>query len=266
MAGTRRVRAAVLAPLMVLAATVLFAAGCGSSSSSSSKTKTSAEVLLNERMAAVLLREGNYRDAETAYRDVLKSDPKNAELHDSLGVALLMQGKVKESLDAFDRAIKIAPDYGRYRVHRGSARTQLGRYGEAEEDFKVADSSPTAEDRFDAQVHRGHLRQRQGDYAGAEYEFTSALGKDSKSFEALIGRGACREAQKNYSGAAEDYLDAVKLQPKNPEANLRLGLVFITMKKNPLGRRYLERTLELDPSGDAGAKARVLLESTPTTR
>ena len=93
-------------------------------------------------MAAVLLREGNYRDAETAYRDVLRSDPKNAELHDSLGVALLMQGKVRESLDAFDRAIKIAPDYGRYRVHRGSARTQLGRYGEAEEDFKVADASP----------------------------------------------------------------------------------------------------------------------------
>lgn len=249
-------------------AALLLPAGCGTSSSAGSSsrgTKTSAEVLLNERMAAVLLREGNYRDAETAYREVLKSDPKNPELHDSLGVALLMQGKVRESLDPFDRAIKLAPDFGRYRVHRGSARTQLGKYGEAEEDFRVADVSPDPEDRFDAQVHRGHLRQRQGDFAGAEAEFAGALSHDPKSYEALIGRGASREALKNFSGAAEDYLEAVKLQPKNPDANLRLGLVFVTMKKNALGRRYLERTVELDPGGDAGSKARLLLESTPAS-
>ena len=70
-----------------------------------------------------------------------------------------------------------------------------------------------------------------------------------------MGRGSSREALKNFSGAAEDYLEAVKLQPKSPEANLRLGLVFVTMKKNALGRRYLERTVELDPGGDAGSKA-----------
>jgi hypothetical protein len=34
------------------------------------------------------------------------------------------------------------------------------------------------------------------------------------------------------------------------------------MKKTELGRRYLERTIQLDPGGEAGAKARLLLEST----
>ena len=57
----------------------------------------------------------------------------------------------------------------------------------------------------------------------------------------------------------------MRLQPKSPDANLRLGLVFVTMKKTALGRRYLERTVELDPAGDAGAKARLLLESTPAS-
>lgn len=220
-------------------------------------------MLLNERMAAVLLRDGRFHDAETAYREVIRSDPRNAELYDGLGVALLMQGKVKEALEPFDKAVKLTPDQGRYRVHRGMARTELGRYGEAEEDFLVADVSPNPDDRFDAQVHRGRLRQRQGDYAGAEAEFSGALSHDPKSFEAFVGRGSSREAIGNYSGAAEDYLEAVRLQPKSPEANLRLGLVLVTMKKNALGRRYLERTVELDPSGDTGAKARLLLESTP---
>ena len=243
----------------VLAA-ALAASGCGSTSG---PTRTSAEVLLNERMAAVLLRDGRFHDAETAYREVIRSDPRNAELYDGLGVALLMQGKVKEALEPFDKAVKLTPDQGRYRVHRGMARTELGRYGEAEEDFLVADVSPNPDDRFDAQVHRGRLRQRQGDYAGAEVEFSGALSHDPKSFEAFVGRGSSREAIGNYSGAAEDYLEAVRLQPKSPEANLRLGLVLVTMKKNALGRRYLERTVELDPSGDTGAKARLLLESTP---
>lgn len=251
------------ARLGVVLAVMPFAARCGSGTSG--KTKTSAEVILNERMASVLLHEGRYTDAETAYRDVIRSDPKNPEIHDGLGVSLLMQGKFRESIDPFDRAIKLAPDQGRYRVHRGMARTQLGKYAEAEEDLKVADQSSSADDRFDAQVNRGRLRQHQGDFAGGESEFTAALSHDPKSFDALMGRGASREAQGNHSGAAEDYLEAVKLQPKSAEANLRLGLALLSLKKTALGRRYLDRAVELDPGGDMGARARLLLESNPPT-
>ena len=140
-------------------------------------------------MAAVLLRDGRYHDAEVAYRDVIRSDPKNPELYDGLGVALIMQSKVRDSLDPFDRAIKLAPDKGSYRVHRAMARIELGRYPEAEEDLRAADGSTVPEDRFDALVHRGRMRQRQGDYPGAEHEFSGALSHDPKSFDALIGRG-----------------------------------------------------------------------------
>jgi tetratricopeptide (TPR) repeat protein len=145
------------------------------------------------------------------------------------------------------------------------ARSQAGRYGEAEEDFRVADGSSSVEDRLDVAINRGRMRQRMGDYAGAEVEFTAAIAREPKSFDALLGRGVARESRREFAAAAEDYLEAVRLQPKNPEANLRLGLVFLTMKKTALGRRYLERTVELDPSGEAGAKARLLLESNPAS-
>ena len=112
----------------------------------------------------------------------------------------------------------------------------------------------------------GRLRQRQGDFAGAEAQFTNALARDPRSFAALIGRGVAREASGQLEPAAEDYLEAVKLQPKNAEANLRLGLVLLSLRRVSLGRRYLERTLELDPAGDSGAKARTLLEATINPR
>ena len=46
------------------------------------------------------------------------------------------------------------------------------------------------------------------------------------------------------------------------EFNGTRDTVLVTMKKYPLGRRYLERAAELDPEGEIGLKARVLLEST----
>jgi tetratricopeptide (TPR) repeat protein len=216
-------------------------------------------------MAAVLLREGRAHEAEVAYRDVVKADPKNADLRDGLGVALMIQGHNREALDEFDRAVKLAPEKSLYRIHRGMARTQAGRYGEAEEDFLVADASTSPEDRLDVAINRGRMRQRMGEYAAAETQFTAALARDPRSFDALIGRGVARESRAEYAAAAEDYLEAVRLQPKSPDANLRLGLTLVTMKKTALGRRYLERTVELDPTGDAGAKARLLLESTPAS-
>src|SRR5262249_30093611 len=198
-------------------------------SSTSGKTKTSAEVLLNERMAAVLLRDGRVSEADDAHRDCLKSDPRNAELYDGLGVALLAQGKVKDSLDALDKAVKLVPEKASYRIHRAVARTEASRYTEAEEDFKWADASAAPEDRLETAINRGRLRQRQGDFVRAEAEFTTALTLEPKSVPAMMGRGICRESRGDTAAAAEDYLDAVRLDPKNPQANLRLGLALVTM-------------------------------------
>jgi predicted TPR repeat methyltransferase len=72
-----------------------------------------------------------------------------------------------------------------------------------------------------------------------------------------------REARGELAGAAEDYLEAVRLQPRSADANLRLGLTLLEMKKAPLGCRYLERAVEIDPTGDVGSKARLVLEATP---
>jgi Tfp pilus assembly protein PilF len=244
---------------------ILLAALIGGGCASKSRKATSAEVLLNERMAAVLLRDGQCSEAEKAFEDVIRSDPKNAELYDGLGVSQLCQGKVKDSLDALDRAIKLAPNRVAFRIHRACAHTEAGHYALAEEDFKWADSSAAAEDRLETAINRGRLRQRQGDFARAEVEFTLALSLEPQSFPAMIGRGVAREAKGDVGAAAEDYLEAVRLQPKSAEANLRLGLALLSLKKYALGRRYLERTVELDPVGELGAKARVLLDKPPSS-
>jgi tetratricopeptide (TPR) repeat protein len=222
-------------------------------------------MMLNERGAAVLLREGQAVDAERAYREVLKQDPNNPDLFDGLGSALLMQGRPKEALEWFDKSVKESPKKASYRINRGLAYMELGRYRDAEEDFRVADSSTNPEDRLAAEINRGRLLQLQENYAGAEQQFAAALSREPSSYAARLGRGIARESKGDLAGAAEDYLEAVRLQARSADANLRLGMALLELKKGSLGCRYLQRASEIDPSGDAGARARVALDRNSAT-
>jgi type IV pilus assembly protein PilF len=241
-----------------VAALVLAAAAAGCQKA---KPKSSAELLLNERMAQVLLRDNRPAEAEKAFRECLKDDPKNPEVLDGLGVAMLMQARYKDSITPFDKAIAIAPENGSIRNNRGVALMELGQYKAAQEDFAVASASQNPDDRISAMINLGRLFQRAGDYAAAESQFSAAIAHDPKVYAGFVGRAQARESAGNLEGAAEDYLAAVKLEPGNPDANLRLGMVLVSMHKSDLGRRYLQRAVDLDPAGDTGAKARLLLEN-----
>ena len=225
------------------------------------KPKNSAELLLTERMAQVLLRENRAAEAEKAFREVIKDDPKNPEVQDGLGLSLLMQSRFEESLPYLDKAVDLAPHNASYRNNRGVALMELGKYKEAAADFAVAEQSVNADDRLSATINQGRLFQRQKMYPEAEQAFTSALARDPQSFAAMFGRASVRESDGDLTGAAEDYLAAIKLNPQSAQANLRLGLVLINLKQNDLGRRYLQRAVDLDPMGDTGAQARLLLEN-----
>jgi len=249
-----------IAAISALAA-ALAMAGCAKST----KAKTPAEVLLNERMAQVLLRDGQAVQAEKAFRDALKEDPKNPEVHDGLGLSLLMQGRFKEALPPLDKAVSLSPENGSYRNNRGVAHMELGQYKEAQADFDAAETSQNPDDRLSATINLGRLRQRQGDYKAAQEEFTNALARDPKSFLAMLGRGIAKESAGDLQGAAEDYLGAIKLDTTNAEANLRLGMCLLSLQKADLGRRYLQRAVDLDPTGDTGAKARLMLENSRNT-
>ena len=229
------------------------------------KPKNSAELLLTERMAQVLLRENRAAEAEKAFREVIKDDPKNPEVQDGLGLSLLMQSRFEESLPYFDKAVDLAPHNASYRNNRGVALMELGKYKEAAADFSAAEQSVNADDRLSATINQGRLLQRQKDYPAAEQAFTNALARDPQSFAATFGRGSVRESEGDLEGAAEDYLAAIKLNPQSAQANLRLGLVLVNLKQTDLGRRYLQRAVDLDPMGDTGAQARLLLESAKNT-
>lgn len=237
---------------IVLAAA--FLAAC----SANSKKMPSSELMLTERMATVLLQQGNFMEAEGAYRRVLVQDPDNPDMRDGHGLSLLMLGRPQEAREEFDRALKLAPRPG-YLNNRGAARLELGDLSGAEDDFLRAYESPNRGDKESALINLGKARYRRGMYAESEEALTRALALNPASFEAFMNRGEAREALKKGSGAIEDYLSALRIRKDDLTALLRVGLGLLSLNQTELGRKYLRRVTEIAPDTAEGARARVVL-------
>jgi tetratricopeptide (TPR) repeat protein len=237
-----------------LLSALLFAAAC----QTGAKKMPPSELYLTERMATVLLQQGNPADAEMSFRKVIPQDPENPEMRDGHGLSLLMLGRAKEALAEFDKALQISPR-GAYLNNRGAARMALGDISGAEEDFLKAYESPLAADRESALINLGRARMRRGLYTESQDALSRAITLDPESFDALIARGECRELLHDERGAVADYLSALRIKNDNLEAMFRVGVGLIALKQDELGRRYLQRITELSPDAPEAARARVLL-------
>jgi Tfp pilus assembly protein PilF len=223
------------------------------------KTMSMPELYLTQRMATVLLQQGNAAEAESAFRKVLTQDPENAEMRGGHGVSLVMLGRAKEAEDELNYALKLSPNRGIFLNNRGAARLELGNYAGAEEDFLKAYESPLMSDRETSLINLGHARYRRGLFSDAEDAMTRALALNGTSFDAYMGRAQARAAKKDSAGALSDYLSALKIRPEDRPAMLHAGLTLLEMKNFDLGRKYLKHICESAPDSPEAERARLVL-------
>ena len=88
-----------------------------------------------------LLEEGAFERALEQFQGVVNESPDDANPWDSLGEGYLANGMPDKALEAYSRALTIAPTFEHSIVGRGLALAALGRYDEALEkpspDFRV---------------------------------------------------------------------------------------------------------------------------------
>lgn len=205
-----------------------------------------------------------WRSSLTLFGHAVEVIPDNYLAENNLGLALSKQGKIREGMIHFSRAIEMRPDnyYPAY-WNMGYALTALRRYEEAMPFFlKALDINPLSPEAhnllgsclFDlgktseAIAHYSEAVRIKPDFADAHYNLGVASAKAGRPEE-----------------AADHYRIALKLRP-SVEAYYNLGLVLISQGKYD-DAVALSRASEGDPRfRQAGTNIKIALERTRGAR
>jgi len=93
-----------------------------------------------KNLGITYIRLGMIENAITRLRLTL-AEADSDDLHDALGYALFLKGDFASALEEFDRAIAVDSNNQAYRLHRGIVLIEIGRMGEAQQEFLKARNS-----------------------------------------------------------------------------------------------------------------------------
>ena len=101
-------------------------------------------------------------------------------------------------------------------------------------------------------LERGKKYLEEKKYAEAKLEYRNALALDKKNVEALFGLAESDAGTNNFQEAFEAYGVVVELDPKNIEAKVRLGNIYLQFVRDASSvteaEKYARQALEADPN------------------
>lgn len=219
--------------------------------------------LVDYRNGLKMLREGRVDEAIQQLSSAHRTYPRNAEVTNALGLAVLYKKDYRNAIKLFTEALFHDESLIEARNNRGVAEMESGQLAEAEKDFEAVLAGPKTSEYVNARFNLGLLRSRQLRWADAEDALTNVLADDPGYTKAARERGLVRMKQENFRGALEDFLAVLREEPKDPVANYNAALCLLTSDRRDLAVRYMERTVEAAPDSDEAKKARRFLGGEP---
>lgn len=154
---------------------------------------------------------GDYTEAAARYREALALEPRNADAHNKLGLALQMQGKYGQAEEEFRRAIELKPSF-------------------AEAYFRL-----------------GTVLRWRGSFAASETALRRAVKLDPRNEEPLVGLGYTIGALASWDDAKSCMQKALRLKPRSASALCALGWVASIEGRFEEAEPLLRQALEADP-------------------
>jgi tetratricopeptide (TPR) repeat protein len=208
-------------------------------------------------LGTALLNKGQVDEAMASYRNAIGLDPKNAGVHNNVGLALMdHHGQLDEAITCFKKAIELDPKGAPAHNNLGIALFRQGKLDEAAAEYRKAiELDPKC-----APAHSGlgHALRNQGklDEAVAEYRKASEL--DPKDAPAHHNLGAVLGDQGKLEEAVAEFHKALELDPKCAPTHQCLSVALAMQGKHDEAIAALQRALELDPNQPARRASLVL--------
>jgi tetratricopeptide (TPR) repeat protein len=152
-------------------------------------------------------------------------------------------------LEAAEGDLKAGGDrtwLGNARYHRGTWTLRLG--GDPREDFEAADRDFTPADSSDVLMRRGRVRAALGRFSEADLDFRSSAEQNPKNVWVWTWWGNAKRDAKDPSGAEACYTKALEANPDFAEALANRGHVRRELEKNAEAVEDYERAIAINPS------------------
>jgi Flp pilus assembly protein TadD len=171
--------------------------------------------------AVALHQSGRLKEAEDAYRGVLRDNPRNPEALHLLGLLAYQSGDNRTGVDLIRRAIGIRRGRAVYHFNLGVALTAAGDPAGAEKAYRRC--LALAPDRAEALNNLGLLLQERGELEDATSAFRNALALDPQNAEAHTNLGRALQELGRAEAALVSFERALALDPRLPEAHFGCG-------------------------------------------
>lgn len=177
---------------------------------------------------------------KAVYRSELKFF---SDIHNSLGIAYIKIGSIKEGIEEFKNAIKIDPNYVRAYYNLGITYMNKGFIDEGIEELKTAIKIDPYY--LDAHYYLGIAYQRKNliDKAISQYETVLRLKPDL--VHVINDLGVLYFSKGQVEKAIEKFKQAIKIMPDYPEAHNNLGIAYSKKGLNEPAERELLKGYEL---------------------
>ena len=172
-------------------------------------------------MGIALQMQSKFEEAIEAYNKALAIKPDHENAYYNMGIAFKSQGKLDEAVEAYKKAIFIKPDYVNAYNNMGNAFKSQGKLDEAVEAYKKAIFIKP--DYVNAYNNMGIALQEQNKLEDAIEAYNKALAIKPDYAEAYNNMGVTLQAQNKQEDAIEAYGKALAIEPDYADAYNNMG-------------------------------------------
>lgn len=194
-------------------------------------------------------RTGDLRRAEAMYRELLRAEPRNADVLQLLGVLARQTGRVELALDLLGQALDVVGPHAIVLHNRAAVLQDAGRIGEAIASYRQALAARPGW--TESALPLALLLRRSGDIRGARQVLEEAIQRQPRSADLHFELAVLLEALDEVPAALFHVKAAVKHQPDLVRAYIKGGDLWDRLGETPNAIRWYEQALQLRPDSPA---------------
>lgn len=199
-------------------------------------------------LGVAVLQLGNPVEAVELLRDAARRRPDASDIHDNLGSALRAAGNPAPAVEAHRKALKLRPGHAPYLFNLGNALAAMGTHLLAIDAYRR--SLEVRPGHSGALFNLANSLRATGDLAGAKANYQVVLNADPHHAQAWNNLGAVLAQDGELAGAEQAYRQSLKVRPGHAETLSNLGNVLV--ERGKLGEALGFHRAAVDAAPDSG--------------